>query len=323
MNVSRRHLIALAAAGVFQPLVARADTWPTKAVRFVVPAPPGGSFDVIARLLAEQLGKEISQPVVVDNKPGAGGWIAGQYMAGAAPDGHTLLVTGSNVLTETAHLIKPPLDPMKDLRSLAPFARLRFVVVTAPDLPVKDMAGFAAYLKANPGKTSFASSSLGTLSHFFGEMLNQRLGTDMTHVPFAGAPPAAAAVMGHNSTVFLDNVVTAMPLLRAGKTRALGISGAVRHPQLPEVPTLQEQGFPEFVNFVNWQTLVMSRKVPAPVAEHISALFRKIAAASEFKARVLQLGFEPAEAMSDEQFAKRLQEDHAWAGEFGRKLKLS
>jgi len=168
-----------------------ANAWPDKPVRLVVPAPPGGIIDSLARLLSEQIGKDLGQPVVVENKPGAGGSIGGQYVLAAPADGHTLFVTTSNVLTETPHVVRTPYDPMKDFVPLVALAKIRAVLVSAPNLPASDMASLGRYLQAQPrDKISFASNSSGTVAHYAGEMMNQRLGIDMQHVPFAGAPPA-------------------------------------------------------------------------------------------------------------------------------------
>lgn len=322
MRVSKNILVRFAVACMLTLNVALAHAWPDKTVRLVVPAPPGGAFDAVARLFAEYLGKDIGQSVIVENKPGGAGSIAVQYVLNAAPDGDTLLFTGSNVLTEIPHVVKLPYDPMKDLRVFPPLAAFRFILVGAPDLPAKDMASLAKYLQASTGKASFASASPGTLSHYCGVMLNQRFGTDMQHIPFTGAPPALLAVMNHTVTVLLDGVMTSTPLLRTGKLKAFGISGTTRDAQLPDVPTFEEQGYPQFTNFSNSLFAVASPKVPAPVAEQIEALSRKIAALPQFRVRIAKLGLDPAEPMSGEQFAKQLRSEYDWAGDFARKLKL-
>lgn len=323
MKVSTSFLFRFTAAILLTVHLAAAHAWPEKTVRLVVPAPAGGAFDVIARLFAEHLAKEVGQSVIVENKPGGGGTIAVGAVLAAPPDGHTLLLTGSNILTEIPHLIRPPYDTMKDLRAFPPLAKFRFILVAAPDLPAKDMDSLAKYLQASRGKASFASGSPGTFSHYSGEILNQRFGTDMQHIPFAGAPPALLAVMSHQVTIYLDGVVTSAPMLRATKVKAFGIAGTSRHPQLPDVPTFLEQGYPELSNFINTLFAAANSKVPAPVIERIEALSQKIAALPAFRARVNEAGFEPAEAMSGEQFARQLQSDHAWAGNFARQLKLS
>ena len=300
-----------------------AQAWPDKPVRLVAPAPAGGIVDALARQLAEQMGKELNQPVIVENKPGAGGSIAIQYMLAAPADGHTLVLTGSNVLTETPHVLHPPYDSMKDVVALAPLGKIRSLLVSAPALPASDMASLGRYIQSQPGKLSFASASPGTVSHYGGELLNQRLGTDMQHVPFPGSPPALVAVMGQQVTMFFDNVVTSTPLLKAGKIKAFGIAGTTRSPLLPNVPTFQEQGYPEFNNFSNWMLLASSAKLPAATQTRIQELTLRIARAPAFQARVVEMGFDSAGPETPEEFRKALLSDYNWAGSMARKLKLT
>lgn len=323
MKLSHRALLRLMFVALVGSPSLAAHAWPERLVRLVVPAPPGGSFDALARQLAERMGKEIGQPVIVEYKPGAGGSIAVQYVLAAPADGHTLLVTGSNVLTETPHVIRSPYDPMQDLVPLAALGAIRTVLVAAPTLPATDMASLSRHLQATPGTLSFASSSPGTMSHYMGEMLNQRLGTDLQHVPFAGAPPALVAVMGQQVTLYLDNVVTSTPLIKAGKLKALGIAGTSRFALLPDVPTFREQGFAEFSNFVNRMLLVSGAKLPAATQERIEAVARRIAASPAFQARVVEQGFEAAGPIPREELQQELQAAHTWAGGFAKKLKLS
>lgn len=313
--------VAFVALLGWQSLAAHA--WPERPVRLVVPAPPGGSFDALARLMAEHMGKEIAQPVIVEYKPGAGGSIAVQTMLAAPADGHTLVVTGSNVLTETPHVIRTPYDPMKDLLPLAALGTIRAVLVASPGLPATDMASLSRYLQATPGKLSFASGSAGTMSHYMGEMLNQRLGTDLQHVPFPGAPPAVVAVMGQQVAIYLDNVVTSTPLVKTGKLKALGIAGTNRFALLPDVPTFEEQGFPEFKNFANRMLLISGAKLPSASQERIQALARKVASSPAFQARVVELGFEAAAPATAEELQQELRTAHTWAGGFAKKLKLA
>jgi len=301
-----------------------AHAWPDKPVRIVVPAPPGGIIDALARLLAEQMGKDLGQPMIVENKPGAGGSIGGQYVLAAPADGHTLFLTTSNVLTETPHVVRTPYDPMKDLTPLVAMAKIRALLVSAPTLPANDMASLSAYLKSQPaGKLSFASNSAGTVAHYAGEMMNERLGIDMQHVPFAGAPPALMAVIGQQVAIYMDNVVTSTPQLKAGKIKAYGIAGTTRSPLLPDVPTFAEQGWPEFTNFANWMVLAASAKVPAATQASIQERVQKAVAAPAFQARIVELGFESAGATTPQELRKALLSDYNWAGGMAKKLKLT
>jgi tripartite-type tricarboxylate transporter receptor subunit TctC len=239
-----------------------AMAWTSKPVRVLVPAPAGGTMDVMARVLAEQLAADLGQSVVVDNKPGGGGAIAINTMLAAPADGQTIMVTATNVLTEVPQVQKTPYDTMKDVRPLAAVGRSRMVLVGAPNLPAKDLKSLIAYAKANPGKLSFASYSAGTASHYAGAIMNQEAGMDLQHVPFAGSGPALAQVMGGQIPLMYDGMVTSLPMIRAGKLQAYAVASRNRSPLLPQVPTFAEQGYPD-IDFSNWVGVIASAQ-PTP-----------------------------------------------------------
>lgn len=288
--------LALCAAGW-------ASAWTDKTVKLIVPAPPGGTMDVVARILADQIAADIGQTVIVENKPGAGGAIAVQAMLAAPADGQTIMVTASNVLTEIPHVMKTSFDPLKDIRPIATVARASMVLVGAPSLPAKDVPELTAYLKANPGKLSFASYSAGTSSHYAGMILNQKLGLDLTHVPFAGSPPALTQVMGGNVTIMFDGIVTSLPFQKQGKLKIFAVASKHRSAQLPQVPTLSELGYPEY-DFSNWLGVVASAKMPDALAEKINAAILKVAAAPKVQERFTLAGFEPNTALSPAQLSQ-------------------
>jgi tripartite-type tricarboxylate transporter receptor subunit TctC len=316
---SRRAALAALTLALAAPF---AQARPDSVVKIVVPAPPGGVIDAIARVYGDFLAKETGQTVIIDNRPGAGGSIGVQAMLNAPPDGNTIAMINSNVLTETPHVVKPHYDPIKDVKPLAVLARSRAILGVSSELPVTDLASLAKYLKSAPGKTSFASPSPGTQAHFFGEMLNRRLDLDMTHVPFSGSPAALVAVMSGQVTMYFDSVVTSGPQVRAGKIKALAITGESRSAAFPLVPTFAEQGYPEFQDFLNFMGLVMSPKVPLDVADKLYAVTRKIAASPQFGAKLAELGFEPMEPTSPDQFARILASDYARNGELVRRLNV-
>ena len=192
MTSKRQLLTGLALTAAFA-LAAPAFAFNGKPVRIIVPAPAGGTADIVARALADQLSAQLGQPVIVDNKPGAGGVIAVQALLAAPPDGQTLMMSASNVLTEVPHVLKGNFDPMKDLKPAAVVARASMVLVVAPTVPAKDMKELVAWVKARPGTQSFASYSAGTSSQYAGMILNQKAGLDLQHVPFNGSPPGADA----------------------------------------------------------------------------------------------------------------------------------
>ncbi len=214
-----------------------AMAWTSKPVRMLVPAPAGGTMDVIARVLAEQLSADLGQPVVVDNKPGASGGIAINTLLAAPPDGQTILVTLTNVFTEVPHVMKVSFDPVKDVRPVAAVSKVTMVLVGSTGLPARDLPSLIRYVKANPGKLSFASPSAGTVGHYAGMIMNQKAGMDLQHVPFPGSPPGLTQVMGGQITVMYDNMVTSLPLIKAGKLRPYALAAKQRSPLLPQVPT--------------------------------------------------------------------------------------
>lgn len=268
-----------------------ASAWTDKPVRIVVPAPAGGVMDVMARVLGEQLAKDIGQPVIVDNRPGAGGGIGINTMLNAPADGQTLMVTASNVLTEVPHVIKTSFDPLKDVRPIYAVARVRNMLVSGTAVPATDFAGLLAYLKATPAKYSYASHSAGTSSHYAGLYLAAASGLDLQHVPFAGSPPALAQVMGGQVTVMFDNVIASPPMVAAGKLRAYGVGGSTRHPNLPQVPTFVELGRPE-LDYTNWFGVVASGKLTDAQAERTSRAIQKASEAPVVRDKLVQLGFE-------------------------------
>ncbi len=301
-----RRLLLAALVAIATPL---AQAWTDKPVRLLVPAPAGGTMDVVARILAEQLSADIGQPVIVDNKPGAGGAIAVQAMMAAPNDGQTIMVTASNILTEIPHVMKTNFDPLKDVRPVATIARASIVLVGAPNLAANDVKELVAYVKANPGKLSFASYSAGTSSHYAGMIFNQKAGLDLQHVPFAGSPPALTQVMGGQIAVMFDGIVTSMPLIKGGKLKAYGVGATTRSAHLPQVPTLAELGYPD-LDFSNWLGTAAASGVPANIVDKINAATLKAASAPKVRDRLTAAGFEPNTSLSSAQLAQSVKVDY-------------
>ena len=302
--LSRLLLVILAAVATPHALA-----WSDKPVKLLVPAPAGGTMDVVARILADQLSADIGQPVVVDNKPGAGGAIAVQAMMTAPADGQTIMVTASNILTEIPHVMKTSFDPLKDVRPVATIARAGMVLVGSPNLAARDLKELITYIKANPGKLSFASYSAGTSSHYAGMIFNQKAGLDLQHVPFAGSPPALAQVMGGQIAVMFDGIVTSMPQIRGGKLKAFGVAAKTRSAHLPQVSALGELGYPD-LDFSNWLGTVVAASVPADVADRINAATLKAAAAPKVRDRLTVAGFEPNISLSSSQLTQSVKAEH-------------
>ena len=303
-----RRTVCAAVLALALPTWVQAQSWTDKPVRMVVPAPAGGTMDVVARIVADQLAADIGQPVVVDNKPGAGGAIAVQAMIAAPADGNTIMMTASNILTEIPHVMKTAFDPLKDVKPVTAIARASMVMIGAPAVPAKDLKGVIAWVKAHPGTVSFASYSAGTSSHYAGMILNQKAGLDMQHVPFAGSPPALAQVMGSQVPLMFDGMATAKKLIEAGKVQVYGVASKKRSPHLPNVPTLAEQGYPE-LDFSNWIGIIVASGVPTALVEKINAAVDKTAASAKVRDRLLAAGFDAGGDETAEQMAKSLRAD--------------
>jgi tripartite-type tricarboxylate transporter receptor subunit TctC len=285
-----------------------ASAWTDKPVKIMVPAPAGGTMDVVARIVGQQLSADIGQPVIIENRPGAGGAIAIQAMLQAPADGQTIMITANNVLTEIPHVMKTAFDPLKDVKPIATVARAGIVLVGAPGLAADQLSGLIAYVKANPGKISFASYSAGTISHYAGMIMNQKAGLDMQHVPFAGSPPALQQVMGGQIAIMFDGIVTSMPQIKAGKLKAFGVASKTRSAHLPNVPTLAELGYPE-LDFGNWLGVVAASGVPADVTAKINAAILKVAATPAIKDRLNSVGFEPNISLTSAELTQGMQID--------------
>ena len=302
------HLLVASFAAALMTATTLAQAWTDKPVKLLVPAPAGGTIDVVARILASQLSADIGQPVFVENKPGAGGGISVQAMMASPADGQTIMMTASTLLTEIPHVMKAGFDPLKDVKPIATIARAGMVLVGGPGLPADDLKALIAYLKANTGKMSYASYSAGTVSHYSGVIFNQKIGSDMQHVPFAGSPPALQQVMGGQISIMFDGIVTSMPQIKGGKLKAYGVAAKVRSAHLPNVPTLAEQGFPE-LDFSNWLGVVASATMSPEIAAKINAAVLKAAVAPAVKDRLAAAGFEPNQNLSAAELSQSVKVD--------------
>ncbi|HEU5297826.1 MAG TPA: tripartite tricarboxylate transporter substrate binding protein [Burkholderiaceae bacterium] len=282
--------------------------WPDKIVKIVTPAPPGGSTDVLARLIADAISAESGQTVIVENKPGAAGSIAVRAMLTGAPDGHTLLVAPNNLVSEAPLAIKPTFDPFNDVRPISAVANSCLVLVGNAELP-KNLKGLVEYAKGQRGKMSYASFSAGTASHYAGLVLNAKEDLDMQHIPFPGAPPALAQVMGGQIPLMFDSLISSKPYIQSGKLVAYGYASKTRSPFMPQLPTLAEQGYPD-INFCNWTGVYGAGKLPTEMVDTIHAALTKAAATPKFRERLATVGFEPAAEQSPAQLSQGLRADY-------------
>jgi tripartite-type tricarboxylate transporter receptor subunit TctC len=289
--------IALGASGAW------AQAYPGRVVKIINPFPPGSPVDVVARLVAQKLQEGWGQAVVVENKAGAGGTMGAELVAHAPPDGYTLLVTSSST-----HVIAPalrktmPYDANKDFVPIAMVAYGPTVIVVHPSLPVKTLAEFVQYARANPGKVAYASSGLGTILHLSGELFASTTGTELLHVPYKGAVPASTDLLAGQVQAMFDSISNAAPQVKAGKLRALAVLTPSRSPLMPDVPTAVEAGFPG-LDFPAWLGLYAPAGVPREVVAQCIKALQAGMAQPETRERLLQAGLIPALALEGD-FAK-------------------
>jgi len=310
-TASRRALLAAAVLSTLG-LSAHAQAWPTKTIRLVVAGPAGGSADILARLVAEPMSKDLGQPIVVDNKVGAGGAIAMGDLMQSPHDGYTLLVGVSSLVSEVPHIVKLKFEPSKELRPLAELGRAGLVLVGNPSLPPSNVKDLVAYAKAKPG-LSYASYSPGSLSHVMGQLLNKAAGIDLTHIGYKGSTTALTDVMGNHVPLMFDGVATSLPLIKGGKLKAYAVSTPARLPQLPDVPTFREAGYPQ-LEALAWMGLWSTPDLPAPVQQRVRAAVLKSLADPALRAKILETGFDVGQPRSSEEMQKGLQADYERIG---------
>ncbi len=294
-------LLAMSASAL--PAIA-ADTFPEpgKVIRFVVPYPPGGPTDLMARILAPELQKRLGANVLIDNKAGAGGNVGSDNVAKSAPDGHTLLLAASGPMAVNGSLYKSmPFNAIKDLAPVIQISAFALVLEVHPSFPAKTLAEFVAAVKAQGDKVNFASAGSGTPQHLGGELFNQRAGTRMQHVPYKGAGPALNDVLGGQVPVIFDVLGSSLPHIAAGKLRPLAVTTAKRAAALPEVPTLAELGLANF-EFSAWHGIAVAAATPPAIVKKLNATFNAIFADPEVKKRWEAIGT-PVVGGTPEQFA--------------------
>ena len=293
---SRRRLLAAAgaalcfAAPAFAQAQAPAPTYPTKPVKLVVPYPPGGPTDIVARLVAQKLSDAMGQQFIIDNRPGAGGNPGAELVARSPADGYTLVVA------TTAHAINPSL--FKNLgyslaKDFAPVSQLTsgpLVIVANPQLPAKNVAELIALAKSKPGELNFASSGNGQSTHLSAELFAAMAGVKMNHIPYKGSAPALTDTMGGQTQLMFDTMLSAMPHVKAGKLKALAVTSAARSPVAPDVPTVAESGLPGY-EAIAWNGLLAPAGTPPEVLARLSAELKKVLAAPDVKDKFEAQGF--------------------------------
>jgi tripartite-type tricarboxylate transporter receptor subunit TctC len=308
---------ALALAGALAP--AHAQAWPAKPIHFVVPYPAGGPLDAVARLTGQKVSEALKQPVIVENKPGAGGNIGAQAVAHAAPDGYTILMGAvATQAINPALYASIPYDAAKDFIAVTQLASTPNVLVVHPAVPAATVKEFIAYAKANPGKLSFGSGSTGSAGHLAGELFKSLAAIDMVHVPYKGAAPAMQDLVGGRIQLMFDNLASSLTQVQAGTIRALAVTTSHRTSLAPELPTIAESGLAGF-DISTWFGIFVPAGTPADVVEILHVEFRRALAAPEVRQRMLALGAEPV-GNSPAQFAAFVK---AEAAKYARLVKAS
>jgi len=293
-----RILLVLLAAGL--SIGADAQPYPAKPIRFVVPYPAGGPLDTVARLLGQKVSESTKQPVIVDNKPGAGGNIGADAVAKAPADGYTILMGAV-----ATHAINPtlyasiPYDPIKDFAPVTQVASTPNVLVVNPSVPAANVREFIAYVKANPGKLNFGSGSTGSAGHLAGELFKTMAEVDMIHVPYKGAAPAMSDLIGGQIQLMFDNLASSLAQVRAGKVRALAVTTAKRSGLAPDLPTIAESGLPGF-DINTWFGIFVPSGTPREIVDRLHAEFVKALAAPDIREKMLNLGAEPVGSRPEE-----------------------
>jgi tripartite-type tricarboxylate transporter receptor subunit TctC len=265
--------------------------FPTRPIKVVVPYAAGGPTDILGRLVSEFLGRELGQAAYVENRPGAQGAIGAETVARADADGYTLLVVAGSMIVQNPLLYKKlSYDPARDFRMLALITEVPVVMEVHPSVPARTVAEFVAYAKQNPGKLSFGSAGTGGTIHLAGEMFKQMAGIEMTHVPYKGAGPALTDLLAGNIQLMFDSLGTALPPVRSGMLRALGVSSAHRSPDLPDVPTIAESGYPDYLVSV-WFGVAAPARMPDDVARILKASLDRAMNDDTFRASLEKIGY--------------------------------
>lgn len=300
----------LALATLSAALAVDAADWPSQAVKIVVPYPPGGAADTVARIYADALSSSLGQTVLVDNRPGAGTAIAAEFVAGSKPDGYTLSLVPTGQLTVLPHIVDNlKFDPVKSFAPVSLLAYTGLVVAAGDKVEAQTLPQLVELARRKPGELSYSSSGSGTIVHLAGEYLRLTTGTDLLHVPFKGSAPAVSAVLGGNVDVAVDTLTILAPQIQAGKLKGLAIASAQRSPLLPNVPTVAELGYPGF-EVTSWFGLSAPAATPPAVLQRLNAEIARAAASPQVQEKLAAQGL-VAWPSTPEAFAEQVRSDSA------------
>ena len=306
-------MLMVAASAVAQP-------WPSKPIRYVVPFAAGGTTDLLARMLQPELQKALGVAIIVDNKPGAGGNIGSDIVAKAAADGYTIGggTVSSHAINVSLYGAQMPYDPVRDFAPIALIATIPNVLVVHPSVPAASVKELIAYLKANPGKASFASAGNGTSQHISGEMFKSMAGVDMQHIPYKGSAPGITAALAGEVQMMFDNATIAIPHIKSGRLRALGITTAQRSAALPDVPTIADAGGLTGYAIGSWQGVFAPAGTPPEIVKRLHDEIAKIVRMPDMQKRLGDLGSDPGNLTSEE-FGALVRSDIAKFGDVVKK----
>lgn len=314
MNRARPLLaaLALAAAGASAQAPSQ-GAWPARPIHLIVPFPAGSSPDLIARMISEKLPQSLGQPVIVENRPGAGGNLGTGLVARAAPDGYTIgLSIPGPLAVNTVLYKKMAYDPFRDLAPVSLVGASPNLLVVDPKLGVKSVAGFVALAKSQPGKLNYGSVGAGSASHLTMELFKEAAGIDLVHVPYPGSPQVNAAIVGGQIAAGFVVPATAMPLVQAGRLEALAVTSSARSVVLPELPTLAESGYPRVVSTA-WDAVVAPAKTPKPIIERLSRSIAAVVKSPEVGEKMIRIYFQPI-GSTPEQLEKLMRSEvERWA----------
>ena len=308
MHVLRRLFAFAACAAV---LAAQAQQYPSKPIRIIVPWPPGGAVDTLGRLVADNITQQLGQPVIVDNRAGAAGAIGSEQVAKAEPDGYTLLMGSTTVISVNPNLRKLPYEPT-DFSPITMVAFVPHVLVIPAEVPANNLKEFVAWVKSQPGKVSYASAGPGTPHHIAGEMFKAMAGVEMVQVPYKGTGPALIDLLANRVQFMSVEAVAALPHVKAGKLKALGVATPQRNALAPEIPTVSEAGLPGF-EVTSWYGVVAPNGVPKQAAATLATAISKALETQAFRDKLSGMGATPVGG-TPEQFGEILRRENAkWA----------
>lgn len=279
-----------------------AQTYPVRPIRILVPYPPGGANDILARLVGEKLGANWGQSVIVDNRPGGNTVIATDMTAKASPDGHTMILTSSTHSVISSLYAKLPFDPIRDFEAVAVLATASAILLVHPSVPVNSVKELIAWAKARPGKINYGSSGFSGSGHLAMELLKSKTGLDLTHIPYKGMAPALTELIGGQVVLMFGNLVASLPHVKSGKLRALAVTSLKRSPVMPELPTVAESGLPDFEVTV-WLGLLGPAGIPKPVVAKLNLETARIVQSADTTERLAALGFDPLIATPEQYMA--------------------